>query len=214
MGGYLLKSEHYLLPTPAGAYYAVASARRDPARRLLFTLLGRQHSHRAEVETLARWSGSADVQEALELLYRMQDLGWIQGETAVREAPAGVLEEILPGLLALLSGDGKALLADQQGFHLAGTGFSHETAEELSALSADLASLHQRHEGLLTNNLGIATAAWAMVDAAGNSQLGCWPLHIGAHCFSLVLSGLPQFNQPAFTDMVWLLSNRYAASET
>lgn len=201
------------MPTPAGAYYAVTSARPNPARRLLYALMGRQHSRRAEAALLPRWSGSSDEQEALELLYRMQDLGWVQGETEAREAPDGILEEILPSLLRVLSGDGKALLADQQGFHLAGTGFAHEAAEELSALSADLSSLHLRHEGLLQNNLGISTTAWAMVDAAGNSQLGCWPLHIGEQCFSLVLSGLPQFNQQAFTDMVWLLSKRYAPSE-
>ena len=117
---------------------------------------------------------------------------------------------MLPTLLSVLSGSNKALLADQQGFYLATYGFSHESAEELSALSADVASLYQRHSGLLKNNLGIDSSAWSIVDASGDSHMGCWPIFIGNQRFSLVLSGVPQMNQSAFTNLVWMLSKRYS----
>ena len=213
MGNYRLKPGHYLLPSPAGAFHAVASGRRDPARRLLLALMRENESPLAEPARLRHWSGCESDEEALELLYRMQSLGWIEAAKGPRQAPGGALETVLPQRLARLAATGKALLADQQGFHLASSGFHHEAAEELSALSADLAALHQRHAGLLDNNLGLPSAAWALVDAAGNSLLGCWPLHVGAQRFTLVLDGEPRLNQQAFTETVWALNKRYAAIE-
>ena len=101
------------------------------------------------------------------------------------------------------------MLADRQGFYLGTAGFTHETAEELSALSADLASLHQRHSGLLANNLGIGSGAWGVIDAAGNSQVGFWPLYVGEQRFALVLAGVPRMNQQALVNLIWILNQRY-----
>ncbi len=209
MSEYQLRAERYVLPTPAGAFYAVSSDSKDLARQVLFGLMNESHSQILSMDLLKQFTGLESDGEALELLYRMQQLGWIQAEDQPREGPQGMLEDVLPGLLSVLSGSGKALLADQQGFYLATHGFSHEAAEELSALSADIASLHQRHSGLLRNNLGIDSSAWAVVDASGDSHLGCWPVFIGDQRFSLVLGGVPQMNQSAFTKLVWMLSKRY-----
>ena len=145
----------------------------------------------------------------MELLYHAQNLGWVEGLKAPRHAPAGALEDIIPDLLPVLSNSGKVLLADGQGFYVSSQGFAHEAAEELSALSADIASLHDRHRGLLKNNLGLASGAWALIDAAGNSQVGFWPLFVGDQRFVLVAGGTPHFNQPALTQLVWALSTRY-----
>jgi hypothetical protein len=70
------------------------------------------------------------------------------------------------------SDSGKTLLADDHGFHIAGSGFTHEATIKLSTLSADFASLESRHQALTRNNLHLTTGARAMVDATGNSQLG------------------------------------------
>lgn len=56
----------------------------------------------------------------------------MQGVDTPLQAPAGALEDVLPGLLAAISESGKVLLADDQGFYLACSGFPHEVAEELS----------------------------------------------------------------------------------
>lgn len=209
MKKYRLTAERYVLPTPAGAYYAVSARGNDSARRFLFSLMRVPSSPLLTQEELQRLSGMDTPQEALELLHHVQKLGWIHASRKAREAPPGTLEDSLPGLLATLSGSRKALLADQQGLYLASHGFPHETAEELSALSADLASVQQRHNGLLANNLGMQSAAWAIVNAGGDSQLGFWPLFIGNQRFALVLAGLPCLNQPGFTGLVWTLSKRY-----
>jgi len=209
MAEYQITENCYLLPTPAGAFYATADHSDEPARRLLLALISAEQSPLLSVPQLCKWTGIKNQEDVLELLYRVQKLGWIQGDDQPRQAPAGTLERTLPEMLAGFCSSGKALLADNMGFYLACHGFSHETAEELSALSADLSSLYKRHQGLLKNNLGQNSAAWAIVDAAGNGQLGFWPLHIGRQRFVLVLSGVPQLNQFNFVEMIWALSKRY-----
>ncbi len=209
MEKYRLTAERYVSPTPAGAYYAISGNSKDSARRFLFSLMQSPSTPLLTQEELTKLCGNDDIQESLELLHHVQKLGWIQAATEMQHAPQGTLEASLPGLLSKLSGSGKSLLADQQGLYLASHGFSHEAAEELSALSADLAALQQRHSGLLINNLGMNSAAWAIVNASGDSQMGFWPVFIGEHRFALVISGLPCLNQPAFTALVWTLSKRY-----
>ncbi len=208
---YQLVDNLYIAITPAGAYYAVSESSEDPSRQLLKTLLQQHTSPPLTLEGLLEWCHCEDDNESLELLYHAQNLGWVDGVKKRQAAPAGALEDIIPGLLPALSGNGKALLADSQGFYVSSQGFTHEAAEELSALSADIASLHDRHRGLLTNNLGLGSGAWALIDAAGNSQVGFWPLFIGDQRFVLVVGGMPHFNQPALTTLVWTLSTRYGA---
>ncbi len=210
MSNYKVAENRYITPTPAGAYYAVSSRSNDVARKLLLHLLVQDNTQFFDLDKLQSWGFNERGDDVLDLIHRMQNLNWIQGDVVSKEAPSGTIEEILPHLLEALTIDGKALLADSDGFYLATHGFPHEAAEEISALSADLAKLHERHEGLLKNNLNITTSAWGVIDAAGNSQLGFWPFYIGSSRFVLALSGLPNLNQPSFVDLVWLLGRRYA----
>ncbi|QSA96268.1 hypothetical protein [Methylococcus sp. EFPC2] len=211
---YLLADHLYVSPTPGGAFYAVATPGEDPPRRLIRALLAQSVTPRLGREALSLWMGLNEPEQALALLNHIQDAHWLQGFEAPRTCPSGSLEALLPGLLQALSSQGKALLADNQGFYLATSGFPHETAEELSALSAELASLHERRTGLLLNNMGLNSSAWAVVDASGGSRLGFWPLYIGAQRFVLVIAGLPRFNQPDFLSLVWALSQRYGDEQS
>ena len=206
-----LAQGRYLAPTPGGAYMATVGNESEPARRLLLALMADSTTPALTADSAKRWTGIGSDDAALEVAYRLQELALVQSYETARAARPGTLESLLPSLLAQLSGSGKALLADAQGFYLSTAGFPHETAEELSALSADLASMHERHAGLLRNNLGLAGRSWAVVDAAGNSQLGVWPLYVGSQRFALVLAGVPRLNQPAFVELVWALARRYAS---
>ncbi len=208
MQDYQLHQDTYLAPTPGGAFYCSASPQEDPARRLLQALFSMPASPRADSSQLEHWTGKQE-EDAIQLLYLMQQETLIQGLEQPRICPEGPLEEVLPFLLPALSGEGKALLADDQGFYVASSGFPHESAEELAALSASLGLLHERHRRLLNNNLGYQASAWTLGDAAGNSQVGFWPLFIGDQRFSLVIGGLPRLNQNAFTQLVWVLGSRY-----
>lgn len=206
-----LNAGGHVSATPAGAYYATRSDEPEPARALLLRLLGRDPTPSLSADVVLDLAQSNDEARSLEMLYRMQSLALVQRDGAAKRPPAGSLESLLPSLLARLSDSGKTLLADHQGFYIATAGYPHETAEELSALSADVATMHARHARLLHGNLNLAGANWGLVDAAGNAQIGIWNLYCGRSRFALVLSGNPRFNQEAFVDLVWLLVMRYGA---
>ncbi|MDZ4151089.1 hypothetical protein [Methylicorpusculum sp.] len=211
MNQYTLNQGLYLYPTPAGAYATVSTKEADRARQFLRNLLLQRQTPELTGEILAQLMKLDEDAKCLELLYHCQKLGWIQGLAEPLTYPDGAVEDIVPGFLGPLSEKGKVLLADQQGFYLATQGFPHEVAEELSALSAEIATVHERRSGLLLNNMGLGSHAWSVVDSFGNSQVGFWPLFIGNNRFVVAVSGIPHFNQPEFVSLVWALTIRYAA---
>lgn len=206
---YLNQQKLFLYPTPAGAYYMTSSPAADPARKLLRSLFHFSSTPSLNIDRIFEWTGIEDEEKIAELLKHMQTLGWLQGCDEAQTSPNGDFEDIIPTLLAPLSNRGNVLLADNLGFHIAYSGFNYETVEHLSALSADLSSLHERHSGLLEKNMGINSSAWAIVDASGNSQVGFWPIFIGKQRFVLAIAGLPYLNQPILTTLIWVLSLRY-----
>jgi len=210
MSDYELLPGLYLAPTPAGAYFAVSSPADDVLRRLLLILMRGRRSPALTQESLVELTG-LEIGLAMERLHHLQSLRLVQGLREPRQLPEGNLEQALPALLAELAGRGRALLADDHGFYLASHGFHHETAEELAGLSADLGLLHQRHQGLISNNLSLRSSAWALINAGGNSEIGFWPLYVGSQRFVLILTGLPNLNQVATLDLVWSLVRRYGS---
>lgn len=212
MTGYSLTEGLYLYPTPAGAYYAVSSVESDKPRQFLRKLLQQPLTPALNLENLQRLMDHDEEQKCLELLHHCQKLRWVQGLNTALEYPRGALEDILPEYLSKISESGKVLLADMQGFYLATHGFPHEVAEELSALSAEIATVHERRSGVLVSNMGLTSHAWAIVDVFGNNQVGFWPLFIADNRFVIAIYGIPHFNQSEFVSLVWALSIRYAAS--
>ena len=112
-------------------------------------------------------------------------------------------------LLPKLSSTGKGLVVDWNGLSLASSGLDDDTAATLSALSADLISVQERHAGRLSDSLGLATHGWAAVDAYGSSRIGAWPLYVGPERLMLVLLGEPRLNRPEFVALIWVLINAY-----
>jgi hypothetical protein len=212
MADYRISERQFVLPTPAGTYYAVSHELYDPVRAMLCSLLRQEITPLLSQESLEAWCGLSG-EDALEALYLAQTQGWIEGFPEPRSSKSGALEEVLPELLSHLSDSGRALLADDHGFCLSATGFTHEAGVELAALSADIASLDERHSPLTRQNLRLTSGAWALVDAAGNSQIGFWPLNIDDYRFVLILQGVPLLHQPGFTSLVWSLSSRYAGGK-
>ena len=212
MSAFKLVDGLFLSPTASGAYYAISASEDDKTRKFLQKLLQQQTTPELSVQQLKILTEMDEEEKALKLLHHCQKLGWVQGVKEAINAPQGALEKILPDLLKQVSESGKVLLADDQGFYLACSGFAHETAEELSALSAEVSTVHNRRSGLLTNNLSLASHAWAIVDAFGNSQIGFWPVFIGKNRFVIAISGIPHFNQAEFVDLIWALSIRYSGA--
>ncbi len=205
-----LTEHQYLFPSPGGAFYCVADSTVNPPRKFLRHLLSYSRTPALNIESLAQWCGDDDQDNFHAMLRHIQSMRWVQKLEQPLQVLDAPLEDILPDLLSDLVENGKALLADQQGFYLGTSGFPHETAEELAALSADLMNLQHRHRDLLLGNLNLGSQAWGVVDAGGHSRLGIWPLHVGKHCFALVMTGIPHFNHPSFVHLVWTLMTRYA----
>lgn len=208
MAEYTLSESLYLLPTPAGAYYAVSGNREERARTFLRRLLQEESTPQLSDSLVQKLAGLGR-RDALELVHRLQGMGLIQGLEQPMQPPGGSLEKLLPELLREFSDEGKALLAEQRGLYVGSAGYPHEAAVELAALSADLASITDRHQKLLQNNLGVHGNAWALVGAFGTSEVGFWPIHLGSQQLTLVLRGAPQLNRPAFVTLIWVLSRRY-----
>jgi hypothetical protein len=203
----------YLQPTPAGAYYAVGSPENTPERRLLLALMSGQSSHRPSLADMARWTQQHNDHDTLAVVYRAQERGWLEGFRQPQGPPPGPLEPIAGRALQVLSSTGHGLLADAQGFCIASTGFDSTASDFLAAVSADIASMHERHAAYLADASGTATGAWALVDMAGNSRVGFWPLFVGQHRFVLALGGLPALNHPVLVELVWSLTVRYGGLE-
>lgn len=212
MSVYQLVQGLYLYPTPAGAYHAVSSREKDKSRQFLRNLLQLSETPDSSVDSIRQLSGVDNLEKSQELLFHCQKMGLVQGLSIQKQAPTGPLAELLPDWLGKISETNKVLMADHQGFNLASIGIVHEVAEELSALCAEIATVHERRSGLINHNLGIDSHAWAVVNAGGDSQLGFWPLFIGESRFVVAIFGIPHFNQPEFVDLVWAISLRYAAN--
>ncbi|MEY4749085.1 MAG: hypothetical protein RIQ60_1299 [Pseudomonadota bacterium] len=208
---YSLAGDFFLHPTPAGAYFAASRPSREPARVFLQRLLREAATPRLQVELVQAWMGMS-ASDALEFVYRMQSAGLVQGLPVPVSVPPDSVEALLPPLLAQLAEDGRALLADQRGLYLGTAGFTHEAAEELAALGADIGRVHERHSQMLHGNLRLRGDGWGLIGANGASELGFWPLYMGDEYFILILAGAPRFNQEAFTTLMWTLGVRYGAS--
>ncbi len=206
---YEIINERYLNVTPAGAYYCMSSAESDLARNVLIKLLTLTTTMQASQKGFEDWFGS-DSEQGIATLHHLQKLNWLTSSEEKLSCSSDKLEQVLPSLLGDLSSQQKVLLADSQGFYLSSVGFQHESAEELSALSAELISLQERHSGLLNRNLKFSSSSWGIINVAGHSQLGFWPLHVGKELFSLVIGGRPLLQHQSFLHLAWVLHTRYA----
>ncbi len=204
----------FLYPTPKGCFHAISADSSELSRDFINKLLKQTITPPLTEQSLKTLTAQDQSDKALELLHHCQKLGWVQGLTAEKKLPEIALENLLPDLLRHLSGNERALLVDDQGFNLSGIGFTHEAAEEMSALAAEIAVFYNRRKGLLNRNLGIKSQAWAIVDSYGNSEIGFWPMFIGNYRFVIVIEGVPFFNTPEFVELVWLLSIRYADTKS
>lgn len=201
----------YLHITPAGAYQCTSTDGTDPASTILARLLGYRTCPPISAELINDWIAT-DMPAADKIIARMESIHWLKCVNTPQSVDEGKLEDILPAILKPLSSDSKVLLADGQGFYISAVGIPHETAEELSALSADLSLLSDRHQGLLQGNLNFGSNNWALVDAGGFSQLSFWPLRIDKEVFYLAIIGMPQLERSEFAQLVWILHTRYASS--
>lgn len=208
--GFTLGGDYHLHPTPAGTYYAVSRNDDSPQRRFLQRLLAENATPRLTTAWLQAATGLADESQALAFLHELQTAGWVQGLPQAMQAPAESAHVLFPSLLAPLSDEGRAVLADGHSLLIAAVGWKHGHCEQLAALCGQLALLQQRHAGLRAE-LGLESDGWGLTSAAGFAELTFWPLQLGEARYHLVVGGEPRFNQQAYTKLAWALAQRQGA---
>lgn len=200
----------YLVPTPAGAFHVVTDPSAGPAEHLIRSVLRSPKPVQVTDEDVAGWTGVRVAGDAIEVVARAQEAGWIEGWAEPPAVPDTPLGDVLPGLLAPLSETGHAALVDDQGFGLASVGFSSEDETALSAVSAEIARFQKRRGA--TEVLGGSAEGWAVVDRHGAGAISFYPLATGTQQFVLIVGGMPRLNQPSFVTLVWALFMRYDAT--
>lgn len=192
----------FLKVTPAGCYHAVESGEPTIVRMLLQQILST-----AVTPTFSDFTNSE--QQSILTLAESGFLGFDSTHTTL---PGGNLSELLPQVLPALSERQRVVLSEaRQGLFIDYVGVSRDQAEEIAALAASLRSLSEGHVGLLTEQLSTPSLAFGVIDPAGNSDIGFWPLHIADKVFTLTILGIPRLNAVEFRLLVWALIERYGA---
>lgn len=194
--------------TSSGAYYSVLDDEPDPSRALLLQFLMADASFPYSDDLVVELTGETP-QAAKNLFVSLLERGFVEMIPKPMVLINQSIERTLPDLLPRLSSKEKAILADDQGFCLGNVGYEEAYAEQIAALSADLLSLHQRHKGLLNQDLKLMGESWGMIDPLGQSQLGFWVFQFSQKRFVLTLEGIPKFNDEAFIYLVGALARRY-----
>lgn len=186
--------------TPAGCYYAIESRTASKARELLHEILGNTST-----------PALSDFSEAQhERIKELRKAGLVTLSAPQRSLPTGNLSDMLPDILPALSERERVVLSESgQGLFLDFSGVSPPEAEELAVLAASLCALTETRSTLLSKQLSIPGSAFGIVDPAGNSEIGFWPLYIDDHVFTLIILGIPRFNSIQFATLVWALVQRY-----
>ena len=195
-------AERFVSVTPAGSYYAIEQQEQTVAREIL---------HRILSTAITPQLSDFDEAERGNII-QLRRSGFITFSDPQNSLPEGNLSNMLPTLLPKLSECERVVLTEsRQGLFLDFAGVSQADAEELSVLAADFRSIAERRKNLLSGQLSITSRAFGIVDPAGNSEIGFWPLYIANNVFTLIVLGIPRFNSKPFCTLVWALIERYGS---
>lgn len=196
--------EHFITVTPAGCYYTVENSEPTIARQLLHKILSKPLS-----PALSEYQG-LEKESVLEL----NKSGFLTFDDVQQTLPEGNLTSLLPQVLPGLSELEKVVLTESlQGLYVDYSGVSQAEAEELAVMAAGFCELSNKRSGLIAGNLSITSRAFGVLDPAGNSEIGFWPLHVSDNVFTLIVLGIPRFNTTHFCTLVWALIERYGVHD-
>lgn len=206
----LLNTNKFIFPSAAGTYHTVCQPDNTLGSKLFTRFFEYNKTPKLQLSELQDITGVSDTNDFIEQINFMVSLGWFDEFDEPIELPkTTAMEIILPQLLETLSSTGHALLADDHGFCLASALFSEEESESLAVMSVKFPMIYNRHQTEIENSLPFPSRAWGMLDAAGHSYLGVWPIFLEYKKFYLLIKGLPKLNHSSFVTLVWLLYNRY-----
>lgn len=168
----------FLVPTAAGAWYAVASTDCDDRRNILLALLRGGTSINPSLDWFTRWTGLNDRRKVAALLFAMQRAGWLSGDTTPFPVRSGAAGMLLSALLKRVGGANAAVLADTAGLCVA---FAASTREHAELLAARVASLEPR-----LRKIAAESDSWSLGSGNADITLSVRRLHLGRNRFLLV----------------------------
>lgn len=195
----------FLVPTPAGASYAVAANKQDAKRNVLVGLLRGAASRPVPLNKLVEWTGITDRKAVRGLLFKMQRDGWLTGDVEPFSLPSTPLDVSLSPILAEISSEGMGVLSDAAGLCVAYVGCPRELAEKLAALSAAIYPFHRRYRNDIGGDENMTSFTWSL-QGEGGFDLVIRPLYLSDHIFHLTVANVPIFDGAAFVRLVALLS--------
>lgn len=197
----------FIYLTNKGAHFSAASSQKNPERNALQQLLKNSATPKLKefLATLKANSAIPAFQQVISL-YKNDYISANDNATELKEAS---LEKSLEKLLAKISDTQHCLLCDQEGFLIAYTGFSINQAEQAAVLAIEISGLQKKRQKNINEFSGSHASFITISDDEGKTQIRFLPLHLNQHIFILAIQGQALIQQESFTQLIWLLSQRY-----
>lgn len=185
------------LLTPMGTLHAHDSRSPDEEQAALQRLMPK-----GPLLTIGAWlTGMSDGQA---LLDKALENDWIEEVKYTVLPPEAQMDYYLPHAIAGLSAKRMAVLASEDGFCLARTGYSQAESDALAAMAADMSDFmrRQRQRGWSVAGNAVAFHEDMHMLLPSTTLRLLWVDGVG---YWLILGGEPLLNNRALVDVVWRL---------
>lgn len=197
---------NYLHPTYPGLRYAVASPQQDSLRCLLHGLIQHPNTTTSDLDRFVDQDNFGSRKDVGVALFKLQGKGLIGSYEDTTNIPTEDLDEALQRALGRVSIDGNGMLAEQDGFVVAYTGYSKDMAQELAASGTNMLPMGER-----LSDDEESGEPWEITVTRKGAKVTFMRLNAGGRTF-LLASGEIDENAAGFRDIVTLLIQRYLAN--
>ena len=197
----------YIYLTNQGAHFSTASSAVTPERAALQRLLKSNVTPQVKNYLMALKTESDT--SAFQQVINVFKSGYIFAENFPTELKEQSLELNLKKLLAQLSDTQHCLLCDPEGFLIAYSGFDLSQAEQAAVLAIEISGLQEKRQHNINEFSGAHASFISIADKEGNTKMRFLPLHFNQQVFILAIQGQARLQQDSFTQLIWLLSQRY-----
>ncbi|MEH6449376.1 MAG: roadblock/LC7 domain-containing protein [Oleispira sp.] len=198
----------YIHLTNLGAHFSTASSQVNAERAALQLLLNNAITPKLK-DYLAALKTDSDI-PAFQQVIALFNQGYITAADFPTELKGQSFELNLAKRLAQLSDTQHSLLCDQEGFLIAYAGFDIDQAEQAAVLAIEISGLQAKRQHNINEFSGTHASSISIADEEGNTQMRFLPIHFKQQIFILAIQGQAQIQQDSFTQLIWLLSQRYS----
>ncbi len=202
--------QRFLVPSTIGAYLCITGALKDDQAPAVHWLFSQQASPRFDMSLLRNLREQAGIRNPKEIIRQLLVQRIVQFTSEPVHPPQEPMQDALPAMLAKLSKEERAMLADGNGLCIASIGFDHDRTEALSALASKLTAALYHADRDLFDLLDMKYGLTCLFDIASKRLFTFIPMSFGSHRLVAVTEGKAVFIGDTFRDFVWTLWGRYA----